>query len=65
MKQIKILKIHPRDSWYDCRDILESRILAEYQGNLYADKRTLRRLKARGYGNPIVLSKESQTEKVK
>ena len=65
MKQIKILKIHPRDEWYDCRDILEGQILTEYQGNLYVDKRTLSRLKKRGFGNPIVLSKQSQTEEVK
>ncbi|HQT90955.1 MAG TPA: hypothetical protein PL001_02880 [Candidatus Kryptobacter bacterium] len=62
MRQIKIIKIHPRDAWYDCRDILEGQTLKEYQGNLYADKRTLRRLKARGYSNPILLSEQSETE---
>lgn len=65
MKRVKIIRIHPRDTWYDCRDILEGKEVEEYQGHLYADKATLRRLKARGFSNPIVLSIQSETEEAK
>lgn len=65
MKRVKIVRIHPRDAWYDCHDILEGQECEEYQGALYVNKRTLNRLKARGFENPIVLSTQSETEEVK
>ncbi|MDE2232967.1 MAG: hypothetical protein KGJ90_02435 [Patescibacteria group bacterium] len=65
MKRVKIVKIDPHDSWYDCRDILEGKEAEEYQGNIYVDKATLRKLKSRGWNNPIVLSTESKTEEIK
>jgi hypothetical protein len=65
MKRVKIVKIHPRDAWYDCRDILEGKTFKEYQGNLYAEGPVLKKLKWRGFENPIVLSEKSETEEAK